>query len=50
MSNKLSRQAIIALIRECKGLLVLEVRFNVWDQQEKDYIRKEKREGMELLC
>jgi hypothetical protein len=50
MSNKLSKQAIIGLIRECKGLLVLEVRFNVWDQQEKEEIRGEKRLGMELLC
>ncbi len=50
MSNKLSKEGIIKLLKESKSLQFLDVRFNVWTNEEKESIRLAKNEDVQLFC
>jgi hypothetical protein len=50
MSNKLSKDGIIEIMRNMKSLQFLDVRFNVWQNEEKEEIRKAKHDKLEVFC
>ncbi len=50
MSNKLSKDGIIEIMRNMKSLQFLDVRFNVWENEEKEEIRKAKHDKLEVFC
>ncbi len=50
MSNKLNKEGIIMLLKESKSLQFLDVRFNVWTNEEKEEIKLAKTENVQLFC
>jgi hypothetical protein len=50
MSNKLSKDGIIEMIKSMNNLQFLDVRFNVWQGEEKDEIKRAKSDRMEVFC
>jgi hypothetical protein len=50
MSNKLSKDGIIEIIKSMNSLQFLDVRFNVWQVEEKDEIKRAKSDRLEVFC
>ena len=50
MSNKLSKDGIVDIIKSMKSLQFLDVRFNVFQAEEKEEIKKVKGEKLEVFC